>query len=47
MAEFIKPPKFDAPTLQEQMKQVETYLFQLHMQLNYMHSLIEKKGENE
>ena len=47
MAEFIKPPKFDAPTAEGKIKQIETYLFQLHMQLNYMHSLIEKKGENE
>lgn len=47
MAEFIKPPKFDAPTTEGKIKQIELYLFQLHMQLNYLSTLLEEKGENE
>ena len=43
MPEFIKPPKIDAPTVQEQVKQLEMYLFQLSVQLNYIFSTLDQK----
>lgn len=45
MPEYIKPPKINAPTLQEQIKQLESYLFQLSVQLNYIISTLDKKDE--
>lgn len=47
MMEYIKPPKIDASTPQEQIKQLEQYLFQLSNQLNFAFSTLDKKGENE
>ena len=45
MAEFIKPPKIDAPTPQAQIKQLEEYAYKLSNQLNYMFSVLEKNQE--
>ncbi len=45
MAEFIKPPKIDAPTSQGKIKQLEEYMYKLSNQLNYMFSVLENKKE--
>ena len=47
MAEFIKPPKIDAPTPREQIKQLEEYMYKLSNQLNYMFSVLEKNKETK